>query len=274
MRRPPVVLGMAGITILALLVAVGLILFQVNPSTESNERSIERQARELADQQERLQGIICAQAQTTANAFRFRSLTPSGEVETVEHFLVRIQAQQQTLKLSRGLGCESNPGFPPFGDQVRKALKEIAIILSYYNGRKEPVSAEEQREGDEFSEILKPSPLLPSYVPGSGRGVGEEGLLPAPSPSSKGINPDKVGKEPSGAPMAVPAGAEQRPRETPPVEVEEPQEPTEGPKAAGVPPLPDVIDKVKDTVGKVVGQSVDVVEEPICSAIRELHALC
>lgn len=262
---------MAGITILALIVAVGLILFQVNPSTESNRESLNIQERELAEQQNRLQGIICAQAQTTANAFRFRSLTPSGEVETVQHFLVRILAQQQTLKLSRGLACESAPGLPSFEKQVRKALKEIAIILSYYNGGEEPVSDKGGQGEQDFSEILTPDPFLPSYVPGSGRGVGEEGLLPAPQQPT---GPKPKGTMPSEPPSALPAGAQPRPQENPqptPMPVETPETAPEEPEAALV---PDVIDKVKDTVGKVVGQSIEAVEELPCTAIRELHDLC
>lgn len=262
---------MAAITALALLVAIGLIVFQVNPSTESNERSIERQAAQLEDQQGRLQGIICAQAQTTANAFRFRSLTPSGEVETVQHFLVRILAQQQTLQLSRGLACKSAPGLPSFEKQVRNALKEIAIILSYYGDDEKPVSDQAGQREEESSRALQFDPMFPSYVPGSGRGVGEEGLLPAPQQPGQ---PKPKGTTPSEPPTAVPAGADPRPREAAPMPVETPQEPAEEPKATVGPDLPDVVDKVKDTVGKVVGQSVDVVEVPDCSAIRELHELC
>ena len=190
-------------------------------------------------------------------------MTPSGEVETVQHFLVRIQAQQQTLKLSRGLGCQSNPGFPPFGDQVRKALAEIAIILSYYNGHKEPASDQSAQRGGEFSEVLTPAPLLPTYLPGSGRGVGEEGLLPAPEqpsgPKPKGAAPPKPSPPP-------PAGAQPGAQGIPTTPVETPQETPEDPRAALIPEFPDV----KGTVGKVIGQA----EESICTAIREVHELC
>src|SRR5262245_21408102 len=112
MRRPPVVIGLAIGTVVALAVAIGLIVFSVNPTTESNQEEILGQRGDIAAQQRTLHSIICAQAQSTANAYRFRSLTPSGKIESIQHFLTRMQAQEQTLKLSRGLECESAPGFP------------------------------------------------------------------------------------------------------------------------------------------------------------------
>lgn len=131
-RRPPVVLGMAAITILALLVAVGLILFSVNPTQKSNEAQIKRTQAEIQKAVMSQHAIICAQVQNTANSYRFRSLTPSGKVEPIRHFLTRMQAQQQTLRLARGSECKSAPNFPPVGLQVRRALHQIEEILQHF----------------------------------------------------------------------------------------------------------------------------------------------
>jgi hypothetical protein len=116
---------MAAITILALLLAVGLILFSVTPTQKDTQAEL-RQA--VMSQH----AIICAQVQNTANSYRFRSLTPSGQVEPIRHFLTRMQAQQQTLRLARGSNCRSAPNFPPVGLQVRRALHQINEILQHF----------------------------------------------------------------------------------------------------------------------------------------------
>lgn len=133
-RRPPVVLGMATITILALLLAVGLILFSVNPTQKDTQAGLQKS---IMSQH----AIICAQVQNTANSYRFRSLTPSGKVEPIRHFLTRMQAQQQTLRLARGSECKSAPNFPPVGLQVRRALHQINEILQHFEPElRRPVS--------------------------------------------------------------------------------------------------------------------------------------
>jgi len=132
---------MAAITILALLVAVGLILFSVNPTQKSNEARIQHAQIEIEKAVMSQHAIICAQVQNTANSYRFRSLTPSGQVEPIRHFLTRMQAQQQTLRLARGSECKSAPGFPPVGLQVRRALRQIHEILQHFAPKlREPVS--------------------------------------------------------------------------------------------------------------------------------------
>jgi hypothetical protein len=134
MKRPGIVLGMAGITVLALFVALGLILFSVNPTQRSTQGELK-----VAVMSQH--AIICAQVQNTANSYRFRSLTPSGNVEPIRHFLTRMQAQQQTLRLARGSECRSAPGFPPVGLQVRRALRQIHEILQHFEPKlREPVS--------------------------------------------------------------------------------------------------------------------------------------
>lgn len=128
------VLGMAAITILALLLAVGLILFSVNPTQKDTQAGLQKS---IMSQH----AIICAQVQNTANSYRFRSLTPSGQVEPIRHFLTRMQAQQQTLRLARGSECKSAPNFPPVGLQVRRALHQIDEILQHFEPKlRRPVS--------------------------------------------------------------------------------------------------------------------------------------
>lgn len=193
MRRPPVVLGMALLTCMALLVAVLLILFSVNPSVDRNEGEI----RKAVSSQH---AIICAQVQNTANAYRFRSLTPSGEVEPIRHFLTRMQAQQQTLRLARGSECRSAPGFPPVGLQVKRALHQINEILQHF----EPAL---RRPVDEHLQSANKQPGFSQALPGlSHVGVGEEGV---PAHLKHSVAPQSPAKSPEGHPgvHAIPPDA-------------------------------------------------------------------
>lgn len=161
-RRPPVVLGMATITIGALFVAVLLILFSVNPSVDRNEGEIKRAVMSQ-------HAIICAQVQNTANAYRFRSLTPSGEVEPIRHFLTRMQAQAQTLRLARGSECRSAPNFPPVGLQVRRALHQINEILQHFEPKlRKPV--------DQTTAVHKHASFSPRFQKPPNAGVDESGV--------------------------------------------------------------------------------------------------
>lgn len=165
MKRPPIVLGLAGLTVLLILGSFLIVVTQVNPGVSRNEN-------EIRSQQLTLHSIICAQAQSTANAYRYRSLTPSGKVEPIRHFLTRMQAQQQTLRLSRGLGCESAPGFPPFRLQLRRALAQIhRILLSFDKRLRKPISLP----------MPTPTPVLPL--------IGDEGLPPPGQSLHGGLAP-------------------------------------------------------------------------------------
>lgn len=261
MRRPPVVLGMAVITVVALFVAVALIVFQVNPQSATNARNLNSQQRELASQVHDLNAIICSQAQTTANAYRFRSLTPSGRVEPIEHFLTRMQAQRQTLRLSRGRDCAVAPGFPPFEMQLERALDQINKILSQFSAKqKEPVS---RRLGT-------PNQLqgIPNFgVPGAGfipvpgkpgpyrGGIGEEGVPP------RGKKPKHLPETPESTPV------ESQPRSTPstPPASEGSQSP---PKAT------DGEEHQAPSLSEAAGEATGNAEAVLCSAIREVHELC
>lgn len=215
MRRPPVVLGMAIITILALCVAVGLILFSVNPTQSDNQKAIKQAVMSQ-------HAIICAQVQNTANAYRFRSLTPSGEVEPIRHFLTRMQAQQQTLRLARGSECRSAPGFPPVGLQVRRALNQIHEILLHFEPKlREPISR-------------GVSHLSPA---GSGK---QGGFLPSvPRPPHAGIDESGVPAhiKPELAPSAPlePQGGHTQTAPPPEAPRSEVPAPTEEPMPAGTP---------------------------------------
>lgn len=187
MRRPPVVLGMALLTCMALLVAVLLILFSVNPSVDRNERGLKTAVMSQ-------HAITCALVQNTANAYRFRSLTPSGDVEPIRHFLTRMEAQQQTLRLARGSECKSAPGFPPVGLQVRRALRQIREILQHFSPKlREPISRGVSHLSPNDSD--RHGSFLPSVPRPSKAGVDESGvpailkpeLAPsAPAPPQRG----------------------------------------------------------------------------------------
>lgn len=158
---------MATITVLALLVAVGLILFSVNPTQSDNQKAIKQAV--LSQH-----AIICAQVQNTANAYRFRSLTPSGEVEPIRHFLTRMQAQRQTLRLARGSKCRSAPGFPPVGLQVKRALHQISEILQHYEPKlRQPISNDPNLSPEGTD---KQDSFLPGFEKPPKAGVDENGV--------------------------------------------------------------------------------------------------
>lgn len=148
--------------LLLLVVTVALQIFVLNPAAEKNHRDI-------TSQQMTVRAVICAQAQSTANAYRFRSLTPSGKIESIRHFLTRMQAQQQTLRLSRGLACDVAPGFPPFRHQLQQALAQIKKILGRYGeALKKPVAGE-PGEGFELPGVI--------VIPGrTASALGDSGL--------------------------------------------------------------------------------------------------
>lgn len=223
MRRPPVVLGMAAITILALFVAVGLILFSVNPTQKINQDQIKRTQAEIEKAVMSQHAIICAQVQNTANAYRFRSLTPSGEVEPIRHFLTRMQAQQQTLRLARGSECKSAPNFPPVGLQVRRALHQINEILQHFEPKlRKPV---DQRTSSSKHVGFPQDVSRPPKA-----GIGEEGV---PLPLKPELAPSAPTEPPGGhqggpsqpqgpsAPETTPVAPEATPTEPAPETAEE-----------------------------------------------------
>ena len=231
MRRPPVVLGMALLTCMALLVAVLLILFSVNPSVDRNEGEIRKAVMSQ-------HAIICAQVQNTANAYRFRSLTPSGDVEPIRHFLTRMQAQQQTLRLARGSECRSAPGFPPVGLQVKRALHQINEILQHFAPKlREPVRNASHTSGYNPKGYRHPS-FSPAFSKPPKAGVGEEGV---PAKLHKELAPSapvqpQGGNRHSVAPEEVPE-PEATPAPEPPVEEQATRivEPPPRPKLPSVP---------------------------------------
>lgn len=214
-RRPPVVLGMAAITILALLVAVGLILFSVNPTQKSNEAQIKRTQAEIQKAVMSQHAIICAQVQNTANSYRFRSLTPSGQVEPIRHFLTRMQAQQQTLRLARGSNCRSAPNFPPVGLQVRRALHQIDEILQHFEPElRKPV--DRRTSSSKHASFPQDIPRPPKA------GIGEEGV---PATLKPELAPS--------APLEPQKGSH-----VPPGQQQEPQPPSQTPVPAETPVAP------------------------------------
>lgn len=209
MRRPPVVLGMAAITILALFVAVGLILFSVNPTQKSTQTQLKTAVMSQ-------HAIICAQVQNTANAYRFRSLAPNGEVEPIRHFLTRMQAQQQTLRLARGSECRSAPGFPPVGLQVRRALGQIHRILQSFEPRlRKPVA--QDADGHRHASFS------PAFSAPPNAGIDESGV---PAKLKPELAPSAPVEAEKGVPRGTRHGAAPTPEQIPaPVEVPAEAEP-------------------------------------------------
>lgn len=249
-------------TALLILIAILLVVFVVNPTTQENQSGLREQQRTIREQQTTLHAVICAQAQSTANVYRFRSLTPSGDVEGIRHFLTRMQAQEQTLKLSRGLGCKSSPGFPPFEVQIRRALFEIRRILERFSPKMQrPVSERTSREqilpGPYGGEGILSEPLFPGSPPN-----------PAPSPptepgaadlddgSATGPSSPRTPKSPS--PTPPPPASPAAPPPLPP--------PASPPTPAVTPPAPPKASQVVDLLSEAA--------PPLCTVIREIHELC
>jgi hypothetical protein len=120
-------------------------------------------------------------------------LTPSGDVEPIRHFLTRMQAQEQTLRLTRGSECNSAPGFPPVGLQVKRALHQINLILQHFEPKlREPVSEGTSNLSPSGSE--KQGSFLPSVPRPSHAGIDESGapaiLKPKLAPSAP-VGPQK-----------------------------------------------------------------------------------
>lgn len=222
-----------------LTISLLLVIFVVNPAQEGNRN-------EIAKQQKTLHSVICAQAQSTANAYRVRSLTPSGQPEPIRHFLTRLQAQQQTLRLSRGLGCKSSPGFPPFGHQIQRALTQIADILSRFSSAmKEPVTRRI------FPSASAPSPL---------NILGDEGVLMPLLPDLGSIDSGSATESPKPPSPDHPSSPPTPPPAPPQVEAP-PAPPT---------PAPEVVEP-EEPERSPIGQTV---EPPLCTVIREIHLLC
>lgn len=237
----------AMVTIPLLLVCIlAAIVFKVNPQADSNRR-------EIATQQQTLHSIICAQAQSTANAFRFRQVGPDGKVEGVRHFATRMQAQYETLRLSRKIGCKSAPGFPPFDAQLRRALRQIRRILAN-------LSARQTRPTNTATEAV-PSPGSIVTAPGA-LGVGDNGeqrggaIGPQHSVEAEET---RKGKPPFQVPRVT---------EPPPVEQARPAGPVEAP--APEPPPP--IEAGAVEAGPVHAEASLTV--PLCTVVRELADLC
>lgn len=232
MRRPPVVLGLAFLTALALFVALGLILFSVNPGVDRNEKGLKTAVMSQ-------HAIICAQVQNTANAYRFRSLTPSGDVEPIRHFLTRMQAQQQTLRLARGSECRSAPGFPPVGLQVRRALQQIRRILLHFEPKlREPISRNDGISHLSPEDSNRHQSFSPAFHKPSSAGVDESGV---PAKLHDELAPSAP-LEPQGGNRHAPPPSEEEP--TPAEQAPEEQSPPEGtrivepPKRAELPAVP------------------------------------
>lgn len=277
MRRPPVVLGMAVITALALIVAVALIVFQVNPQQDETQSGLKQQQMELAQQIKNINAIICSQAQVYANAYRFRTLTPSGNVEPVRHFLTRMQAQRQTLELSQGRDCPVAPGFPPFEFQLERALQQIERILSSFSAQqRKPVERNLESESGDLQGTpnqLQGSPEFGFGVPsfptpkqpnGQHVGVGEDGVPYVPK---KPKAPKHVPAPESEATPAKEHEQKTAPSETPEAESPQSQESPNPPAAAGTkPPVKEVIEGAEGALGNTF--------EGLCTAIREVNGLC
>lgn len=277
MRRPPVVLGMAALTGLALIVAVGLILFQVNPQQDTNARNLSSQQRELASQVHDLNEIICSQAQTTANAYRFRSLTPSGKVEPIRHFLTRMQAQRQTLELSQGRKCPVAPGFPPFEFQLKRALEQIERILGSFSAQqREPVDRGISR-GTPNPLQISPEFGVPSLInpDKTGKaGIGEEGVPYLPPKGTKHQPPQFLPETPEVTPVErerEPKVAPEPVTPVPPEGFESAPKATEGPPAS---PPGSALSEAAKKAKKAKEATGNTVEAVLCTAIREVHDLC
>lgn len=121
-KREFIVVGAVVGTVIGIVIALFFLFFVVNPTTQENHTDLKSQGNTLRD-------VACAQAQSTANAFRYRQVGPNEKLESVEHFKIRMVSQRGALIAALPLNCPSSPNFPPFKLQVARALAEIEAIL-------------------------------------------------------------------------------------------------------------------------------------------------
>jgi len=166
--------------------------------------------------------------------------------------LTRLLAQRYTLRLSKGLNCDSPPGFPPYEVQLRRALEQIDQILGRLRVSVKDKAAltlsPDESEGIRGylpDEVIPPvrTPTAPQIVgvsPGDGQ-AGDEAPPKHNHPPEHGNLPEPT-PEPSPAPSPPPA--EEAPGKS---------------KGKGPPEsLPEVVEEVAKGVGHGVEEVVPV----------------
>jgi hypothetical protein len=197
--RPPVLL-------IGMLVAIlGILLYAVIIQGGVVNPTIQRTQSEVRE-------VVCAQAESTANAFRFRQVGPDGKIESREHFLTRMLAQRHVLLIAKDVSCKSAPGFPPFEVQVDRALKQINGILGYRRqsptsegGAEQTASAGGDAAQTGSTGYQQPGPR----EEGSSGDVGDEQQQGGGGGGSGGHQPKTPTPAPSPSPETVPAPSPQ-----------------------------------------------------------------
>jgi hypothetical protein len=159
--------------------------------------------------------VVCASARSTALAFREPQISADGKAESQAHFIDRMLAQRETLRLAGPLNCSELRGFATFPFLRGRALYEIASLLYAANPKRfkppertripPPSSVAGDPSGPEAQEA-------PSEPFGS-RGDDDDASEPNPDPPSKGGG---GGKETGGGGTETSPGATSSPESAEP----------------------------------------------------------
>ena len=272
-RELPLALIAIGVVIVLQVLGIVLQAVVLNPTTQSNQTALNSQGTEI-------RAVACAQAESTANAFRFRQIGPNGKTESRDHFVTRMLAQQHTLEAAQHIGCTSAKGFPPFEKQVARALHEISVIIGADHTHR-PTSAASKPGSPDTSPVRTAAPggdatsaQTGSSQPGrheGGSGGSEETHQPAhhhqaPVSGEQGSGGEGV---PSTPPTKEASSTSSQSSSSQTTErVESTSVEKASPEAAA--PVGGAVGGVVEEAGAAVGGTVEGVEATTCSLAKVL----
>jgi len=245
----------------------------LNPTAQSNRTDLRTQGAEI-------RAVACAQAESTANAFRFRQIGPNGKTESREHFVTRMLAQKHTLEAAQGIGCHSAKGFPPFERQVARALHEIAVILGADHQMHHRTAAARGPLGE--SGVLSAaqggdaSDAQPGHSqPGRHEGgSGEAGRPEHHAPPVSGEHGGSGGGVPSSAPSSPPTSSSSQSSSSQTTERTTESTVVETAPSAPVAPVTEGIGKVLEGVGTTVQETGEAVDETVHGVTCTIGIAC
>lgn len=124
--------NLALITAVVCLIAAG---FSAGYALTSREQ-LDTAKLQLREQIETNRRVVCSTARSTAIAFREPQISADGTKEPQDHFIDRMLAQRETLRLAGPLHCVELPGFATFPFLRGRALYEIAALLHDANPKR------------------------------------------------------------------------------------------------------------------------------------------
>lgn len=138
---------------------------------------------QLRQQIETNRRVVCSSARSTALAFREPSISADGTKEPQDHFIDRMLAQRETLRLAGPLDCAELPGFITFPFLRGRALYEIASLLHDSDPKRFPDPKRTRIPPRETgASAPSASETEESSTPASSGGAGSVGEQPVSNP--------------------------------------------------------------------------------------------